>query len=548
MATNANGLDVVDDRPTKRAKTEELEELMADAVGEKNPGSNDAVAKEEEDDEDPYSGYEEQKGNTRAADLYLDTVNRANLDFDFEKVCSVSMSNQNIYGCLVCGKYFQGRGKSSHAYAHSIHEDHHVFIHLETTEVYVLPDGYQVSDPSLDDIKFVLSPRFSSAQIARLRTDPSVQTSYDLLSRPYIPGYVGLQNIKRNDYLSVIIHALLHVSPVRDFLLAMDSGEGPSDTPAKKPAAPNTGGKKPAKPPSELVRRFAGLAKKVWNPRLFKAQVSPHEFLQEVARVSAGRFKITEQGDPIEFLGWLLNRVHADLGGTKRKGSSMIYSTFQGEVRLETQQVISKADAESGERPYFDIDREIKQTTSPFLLLALDLPPPPLFQDAVEKNIIPQVSLATVLAKYDGKTTQEFAGQLKRFRCTRLPPYIILHFKRFTKNNFVEEKNPTIVNFPINGVDFSPVLERPGDTSNSPIIYDLVANVIHESTAGTARDKESTVWKVHLRAGSGEREQWLQIQDMIVEDIRKEMIFLGETVMQIWELSSRTPEKGKEKA
>ncbi|KAG9119069.1 hypothetical protein FRC07_006094, partial [Ceratobasidium sp. 392] len=189
----------------------------------------------------------------------------------------------------------------------------------------------------------------------------------------------------------------------------------------------------------------------------------------------------------------------------------------------------------------------IKQTTSPFLLLALDLPPPPLFQDAVEKNIIPQVSLATVLAKYDGKTTQEFAGQLKRFRCTRLPPYIILHFKRFTKNNFVEEKNPTIVNFPINGVDFSSVLERPGDTSHSPIIYDLVANVIHESTAGTARDKESTVWKVHLRAGSGEREQWLQIQDMIVEDIRKEMIFLGETVMQIWELSSRTPGKGKEK-
>ncbi|KAG8745517.1 hypothetical protein FRC10_007864 [Ceratobasidium sp. 414] len=549
MATNANELDVVDDRPTKRSKTEEPELPMTDATGKNQAGSSGAVAKEEDqDEEDPYAGYVEQQGNTRAADLYLDTVNRANLDFDFEKVCSVSMSNQNIYGCLVCGKYFQGRGKSSHAYAHSIHEDHHVFIHLETTEVYVLPDGYQVSDPSLDDIKFVLSPRFSPAQIARLRTDTSVQTSYDLLSRPYIPGYVGLQNIKRNDYLSVIIHALLHVSPVRDFLLAMD-GEGLTapGTTAKK-LAPPTGTKKPAKPPSELVRRFAGLAKKVWNPRLFKAQVSPHEFLQEVARVSAGRFKITEQGDPIEFLGWLLNRIHADLGGTKKKGSSVIYSTFQGEVRLETQQVILKADAEGGERPYFDIDREIKQTTSPFLLLALDLPPPPLFQDAVEKNIIPQVSLASVLAKYDGKTTQEFAGQLKRFRCTRLPPYIILHFKRFTKNNFVEEKNPTIVNFPVNGVDFSPVLERPGDTSNSPIIYDLVANVIHESTAGTARDKESTVWKIHLRAGSGEREQWLQIQDMIVEDIRQEMIFLGETVMQIWELSSKSPGKGKGKA
>jgi hypothetical protein len=49
---------------------------------------------------------------------------------------------------------------------------------------------------------------------------------------------------------------------------------------------------------------------------------------------------------------------------------------------------------------------EIKATTSPFLFLAVDLPPPPLFQDAVEKNIIPQVGIHTVLAKYDGVMTQ----------------------------------------------------------------------------------------------------------------------------------------------
>jgi U4/U6.U5 tri-snRNP-associated protein 2 len=39
---------------------------------------------------------------------YLDTVNRNNLDFDFEKICSVSLSPVNVYACLVCGKYFQG--------------------------------------------------------------------------------------------------------------------------------------------------------------------------------------------------------------------------------------------------------------------------------------------------------------------------------------------------------------------------------------------------------------------------------------------------------
>jgi U4/U6.U5 tri-snRNP-associated protein 2 len=94
---------------------------------------------------------------------------------------------------------------------------------------------------------------------------------------------------------------------------------------------------------------------------------------------------------------------------------------------METQQVIVTGDDEGVARPMFDIDRgvcaiaiesalywyrlvfeptEIKTTDSPFLFLALDLPPPPLFQDAVEKNIIPQVTLASVLAKYDGQTTK----------------------------------------------------------------------------------------------------------------------------------------------
>ena len=34
---------------------------------------------------------------------------------------------------------------------------------------------------------------------------------------------------------------------------------------------------------------------------------------------------------------------------------------------------------------------EITTKRSPFMFLTLDLPPPPLFQDEAEKNIIPQV-------------------------------------------------------------------------------------------------------------------------------------------------------------
>ncbi|PPQ77001.1 hypothetical protein CVT25_014818 [Psilocybe cyanescens] len=484
-------------RPSKRARmSTEPEHPVA---RDKPSLGRTPVDDQEEEEEDALYPPEE----TRASDLYLDTARyTASLDFDFEKVCSVSLSNINIYGCLVCGKYFQGRGRKSYAYAHSIHDDHHVFINLETTKVYVLPDGYLVSDPSLEDIAYVLAPTFTENSVSSLSSPSHLsRLSYDLNHKPYLSGYIGLNNIKRNDHLNVIIHCLLHVPPLRDYLLLS-----------------NFRGKEP-----ELLKRFAGLAKKIWNPRLFKSQVSPHEFLQEVNRASGGKFRLEQQGDPVEFLGWLLNRLHKDCGGTKKKDSSIIFKTFQGELRVETQQVLIRPESGPNEKPKFDIDR------------AVDLPPPPLFQDAVEKNIIPQVSIHSVLAKYDGRTAQESPGQLRRYKCQRLSPYIILHFKRFTKNAFVEEKNPTIVNFPLRGLDFKEYVDAP--PTDSSTLYDLIANVTHESVAGTTRDKENTVWKAHIRAagGGGDNEKWFMIQDLIVEETRKEMIFLGETILQIWE-------------
>ncbi|XP_006454222.1 spindle pole body protein [Agaricus bisporus var. bisporus H97] len=484
-----------------------------DPLHSERPLKKPRIREDDEQDDDDEEPVRQTQG-IKASDLYLDTINRAVLDFDFEKVCSVSLSNINIYGCLVCGKYFQGRGKKSYAYAHSIHEDHHVFINLHTTKVYVLPDGYPVADPSLEDIAFVLAPNFTPNSISNLSSPMHLEKlSYDLQHQPYLSGYIGLNNIKRNDHMNVVIHALLHVPPLRDYLLLSDFRNKET----------------------ELIKRFAALAKKIWNPRLFKSQVSPHEFLQEVNRASGGKFRLEQQGDPVEFLGWLLNRLHKDLGGSKKRNSSIIFSTFQGELRVETQQVLVRPDSGENEKPRFDIDRDIKSTSSPFLFLAVDLPPPPLFQDSHEKNIIPQVGIHSILSKYDGKTTQESAGQLRRYKCHKLPPYIILHFKRFTKNIFVEEKNPTIVNFPLRGLDFGEYVDIPPDGGST--LYDLIANVTHESVAGTTRDKENTIWKVHLRAarGGGDNEKWFLIQDLIVEETRKEMIFLGETVLQIWE-------------
>lgn len=128
--------EVHNDEPATSTNPQPAEPVIEQKSNTANGDTENGQPVAEEDDyEEPAETTEEP---LKPSDLYLDTVNRATLDFDFEKVCSVSLSNINIYGCLVCGKYFQGRSKLTPAFAHSIHDDHHVFINLETSQVSVI--------------------------------------------------------------------------------------------------------------------------------------------------------------------------------------------------------------------------------------------------------------------------------------------------------------------------------------------------------------------------------------------------------------------------
>lgn len=49
----------------------------------------------------------------------------------------------------------------------------------------------------------------------------------------------------------------------------------------------------------------------------------------------------------------------------------------------------------------------------------------------------------------------------RRFRVTRLPRFLVLHVRRFLKNQFFVEKNPTIVNFPVKNMELSACIPVP---------------------------------------------------------------------------------------
>ena len=180
---------------------------------------------------------------------YLDTVSHQLLDFDFEKVCSISLSDQNVYACLVCGKYFQGRGRNTHAFTHSVQSSHHVFINLQTDRIYCLPDNYEVVDHTLKSVQDALRPTFTAKEIAQL--DENRILAQDAFGVSYLPGFIGLNNLKRTDYINVVVQALAHVPPLRDFFLA----------------------NKMEKVKSKLVLRFGEIMRKMWSPHNFRNTV-----------------------------------------------------------------------------------------------------------------------------------------------------------------------------------------------------------------------------------------------------------------------------------
>merc|ERR1719191_1237759 len=152
---------------------------------------------------------------------YLGTINRNLLDFDFEKVCSISLTGEAVYMDLVDGKYFQGRGKHTLAYQHALEKGHYVWMNVHDGKVYCIPDGYEVVDKSLEDIKYNLNPAFEEEEIENMSV--KVRFAKALDGSDFIPGCIGLNNIKNSDYQNVVVQMLMQVIPLRNFLLAYES-------------------------------------------------------------------------------------------------------------------------------------------------------------------------------------------------------------------------------------------------------------------------------------------------------------------------------------
>ncbi|CRH02420.1 U4/U6.U5 tri-snRNP-associated protein 2, putative [Plasmodium relictum] len=522
---------------------------------------------------------------------YLRTINRNLLDFDFEKLCSISLSNLHVYACLVCGLYFQGIGKGTYAYTHALEKNHYVFINLETCKTCCLPENYEIEDASLNDIKYFLKPLYTREEVEYLCFNPILGKSLD--GADFLPGCVGLNNLKNTDYCNVIIQLLCTIIPLRNILLLYEN---------KKNIAKN------------LIIVLSELIKKIYNPKNFKGVVSPHEFLQAVGIESKKNFKIGTKNDPLDFFLWIINKIHKYSEKTlkkKRKGNNyknlklkeiskdkmleennnfkkeensftqkesnnnknsvdkkkkkwvyekinIIDYCFDGELIIKTKREKSEMDKvekdgenEEKEVAEEEIRKEKKKNENileeeidedelnekknykikkiPFRTLSLKLPNPPIFKSTTESNIIPQVSIFELLTKFDGETETFLLDKSvpSTLMISKLPKYLIFTIKRFSKNNFFVEKNGTIVNFVIKNLDMKDYVHQDFLTQNPVTKYNLIANIFHSGTVNQGS------YKIHVLNQS--TNEWYEIEDLHVISILPQLVLLSESCIQLYQ-------------
>eukprot|EP00946_MAST-07B_sp_MAST-7B-sp1_P003155 g3155.t1 len=549
---------------------------------------------------------------------YLDTVHRGSLDFDLPRVCKVSLSDQNVYACLVCGGFFRGRAPRSPAFLHAVDESHFVFMNLATSRAYCLPDGYEIMDRSLDDIKHELRPTFSSPEaIAQVRQSHMLKK--DVNGEDYLPGYVGITNLKSTDATSVLVHALARVVPLQHFFL-QDS-------------------KVLSQCRSPVVHQLAGVLRRLWNPRGFKTFVGPYELVNALAVASRNRFVVGTRPRCLHLLQWILNHMHKyiakangkKVGKAARQNQmlassplSVIAECFQGSIE-ETVEANPLAAQDAGTLPTPKTQRCV-----PFFSLSLDLPDVKSALDSQNDDgaegegargasSVETVSIFDLLQKFNGEPLSgrsvtktgpvadapaaqndgpKNASQQKSLRIARLPKYLFLHIRRFSRNSYVLEKNRSIVSVPLKNLDMrgylsttaaeqfpssenikslsvsalKALIDRCGGSSVGILSreelvrvasdvcarctkYDLVANICHQSGAAVAvtGDRENTRSLKGSGANQGVQQdphdsgsyfihvhhrigrQWYKIEDSRVQEIPAELISKSESLIMLFE-------------
>jgi U4/U6.U5 tri-snRNP-associated protein 2 len=84
-------------------------------------------------------------------------------------------------------------------------------------KIFCLPDDIEIQEKSLNDIRYNLNPQYTQDLVEIF--DKEVLLGRSLEGTEFIPGFVGLNNLKNTSFANVIVQLISTVKPLRDCYL-----------------------------------------------------------------------------------------------------------------------------------------------------------------------------------------------------------------------------------------------------------------------------------------------------------------------------------------
>lgn len=354
-----------------------------------------------------------------------------------------------------------------------------------------------------------MHPRFQTSHLSELDTK---FLQLQLSSRDLrIRGAVGLDSMHTSNAANVVLQLVLRPSIVRNALLL-------HDVPYVHPLNPDAS--------IAIYESLAVVCRKIWASYAFRPHIAPHSFMQLLSREATKHPALFSKPDPVDILAWLFNAMSfrtkvgsefTSIAKEARTFSKLMKTIFQGMMCHSS--TIKPSDGSDGSK---DIVPEKKKSS--FWFLSLDLPPKPLFKHQSERDIVPQVSLEKLLAKFNGicKTHIVETGAFKSYEILRAPQCLFLVVKRFSKSKFGVEKNPCVVHLPTDLLDVSKHWKMVKGR------YRLIGAVSHEGSLEKGRFKVA----IFHEASNA----WFDITDVSVERTVFHLVSLRDSYILLYEL------------
>ncbi|KAJ1607079.1 SnRNP assembly defective 1 like ubiquitin C-terminal hydrolase [Cryptosporidium canis] len=490
---------------------------------------------------DEHSGKDEERCP------YLSSINRSVLDFDYEKICSVTLREEHIYCCLVCGMNYQGKGKESVAYRHSLEIGHHIFINLASSSIICLPNDYEIREHSLEDIKGYLHPRFSSSYISTSLYNAS--RTFDGVE--FFPGFIGLSNFCGNDSLNSIILVLSQITPLRNMCLSYNL----YNIEIEKTI------------PDQFLLSIIESIKKIYNPNNLKGKFSPYNLVKVIEKKSNGKFLFSKSSskptssssfvqsnaytnssyiiDPMALFTWIIYNLKKKIDkymrkfqlsfipdsekGTFKSNINIINACIQGELYINSRGHQSLG-SDSSMAKHSEHNKDKSKPTENVSFNCLSLTLPSIIETTMgtsnsnqnNESSVPQIPIYQLL---NSKFFSSSSSQL----ISRLPPYLFIHFSRFSKANLNLEKNKTLVSFPLIDFDLSRYIHPDDIHLNTCTKYNLIASISHKGSISGGKFLTQLFHPI--------RNEWIEIEDTNVKTVLPQAVLLNEIYILVYKRS-----------